>query len=100
MSCTYLIHLKLPNYEQTTKQSALQALRSKLNQGPELGDFVLGKDIIESEKYSVEAPSWKEKKRKPDWMKRVSRGRTSEGPNPTTPLKALSSHTQPHTHYD
>jgi len=39
-----------------------------LAQGPNFSEFITGDDI--KTKYSVEAPSWKEKKRKPEWMKR------------------------------
>ncbi|WIA37540.1 hypothetical protein OEZ86_014447 [Tetradesmus obliquus] len=41
-------------------------------QGPELGDFVTGKELTDV--YSLEAPGYKERKRKPDWMKRVIPG--------------------------
>ena len=44
------------------------ALRSQLMQGPDFNDFLTGADIKE---YSVEAPGWKERKRKPEWMKRA-----------------------------
>ena len=37
--------------------------------GPNFNDFLTGDDI--KAKYSVQAPSWTEKKRKPDWMKRT-----------------------------
>ncbi|GAX81300.1 hypothetical protein CEUSTIGMA_g8731.t1 [Chlamydomonas eustigma] len=50
-------------------QAAVQKLRGEMLQGPDFSDFLTGTEI--SEKYSVEAPSWTEKKRKPDWMKRV-----------------------------
>lgn len=59
-------------------QTALDSLRRKLEQGPDLGDFVLGKELANSEEYAVDAPSWKEKKRKPDWMKRVRVSRTKD----------------------
>eukprot|EP00775_Hariotina_reticulata_P013318 gene13318-13447_t len=35
-------------------------------QGPELGDFITSEEL-----YSLEAPGYKKRKRKPDWMKRV-----------------------------
>jgi lipoic acid synthetase len=41
-------------------------------QGPDLGDFVTGKELTDV--YSLEAPSYKDRKRKPDWMKRVIPG--------------------------
>ncbi|MEW5306420.1 MAG: hypothetical protein WDW36_008885 [Sanguina aurantia] len=47
---------------------ALDVLREKLTQGPDFSDFLTGQEL--AEKYSVEAPGWKEKKRKPEWMKR------------------------------
>ncbi|GBF93245.1 lipoic acid synthetase [Raphidocelis subcapitata] len=47
----------------------LDGLRKRLAQGPDLGDFITGADLADAQ-YSVEAPSWKERKRKPDWMKR------------------------------
>ncbi|KAI8464453.1 MAG: mitochondrial Lipoyl synthase [Monoraphidium minutum] len=47
---------------------ALSGLRQRLAAGPDLGDFITGKDLETA--YSVEAPNWKERKRKPDWMKR------------------------------
>ncbi|GIL54648.1 hypothetical protein Vafri_10378 [Volvox africanus] len=47
---------------------AVEALRRKLAQGPDFTDFLTGQEV--AEKYSVEAPSWTAKKRKPDWMKR------------------------------
>ncbi|EFJ40695.1 hypothetical protein VOLCADRAFT_99442, partial [Volvox carteri f. nagariensis] len=37
-------------------------------EGPDFSDFLTGREL--AEKYSVEAPSWTAKKRKPDWMKR------------------------------
>lgn len=51
---------------------ALAGLRKRLAQGPDLGDFITGKDLEAT--YSVEAPTWKERKRKPDWMKRTVPG--------------------------
>uniref|UniRef100_A0A7S3R1U1 Lipoyl synthase, mitochondrial n=2 Tax=Dunaliella tertiolecta TaxID=3047 RepID=A0A7S3R1U1_DUNTE len=44
----------------------LTSFRDKIAAGPNFMDFVQGKDLT----YSVEAPHWKERKRKPDWMKR------------------------------
>jgi hypothetical protein len=53
----------------------LDVLRKKLEKGPDLDDFILGRDLLPTDdKYAVDAPSWKEKKRKPDWMKRVIPG--------------------------
>ncbi|KAG2494458.1 hypothetical protein HYH03_007510 [Edaphochlamys debaryana] len=49
-------------------QQAVAALRSKLAEGPNFTDFLTGKEVVEQ--YSVEAPSWTARKRKPDWMKR------------------------------
>lgn len=37
---------------------------------PGLGEFVTGAGFSPDTVYSVEAPSWKEQKRKPDWLKR------------------------------
>ncbi|KAG2426158.1 hypothetical protein HXX76_013139 [Chlamydomonas incerta] len=47
---------------------AVDTLRRKLAQGPDFSDFLTGSEVVE--KYSVEAPSWTAKKRKPEWMKR------------------------------
>ncbi|PSC72214.1 Lipoyl mitochondrial [Micractinium conductrix] len=47
--------------------AAISGLRQKLAAGPELGDFIVGKDL---EGYSVPAPGLKEKVRKPEWLKR------------------------------
>lgn len=49
-------------------RGALSAFRQRLTQGPNFQDFLTGEDVASN--YSVEAHSWKEKKRKPDWMKR------------------------------
>ncbi|KXZ51622.1 hypothetical protein GPECTOR_12g586 [Gonium pectorale] len=48
---------------------AVEALRRKLAQGPDFSEFLTGREVVEQ--YSVEAPSWTAKKRKPDWMKRT-----------------------------
>ncbi|GFR49724.1 hypothetical protein Agub_g11880 [Astrephomene gubernaculifera] len=53
---------------QQAPAAAVEALRRKLAHGPDFSDFVTGQEVVE--KYSVEAPSWTAKKRKPDWMKR------------------------------
>ncbi|KAG2435979.1 hypothetical protein HYH02_011692 [Chlamydomonas schloesseri] len=47
---------------------AVETLRRKLAQGPDFSEFLTGSEVVE--KYSVEAPSWTAKKRKPEWMKR------------------------------
>lgn len=52
----------------TNVQDALSGLRKRLAQGPDLGEFITGTEL--STTYSVEAPTWKERKRKPEWMKR------------------------------
>eukprot|EP00798_Chlamydomonas_sp_ICE-L_P024785 gene24785-10427_t len=48
--------------------AAVDGLRQKLASGPNFDEFIMGGDL--KDKYSVEAHGWKEKKRKPDWMKR------------------------------
>lgn len=53
-------------------QPALEAFRKKLVQGPDFNEFITGQEVVA--KYSVEAHSWKEKKRKPEWMKRTLPG--------------------------
>lgn len=58
--------------QQSNVQDALNTLRKRMAQGPELGDFVTGKELTDV--YSLEAPGYKERKRKPDWMKRVIPG--------------------------
>lgn len=56
----------------TSVTPALAALRQRLaSEGPSLGEFVGGSSPLG---YSVEAVQPKEKKRKPDWMKRVIPG--------------------------
>lgn len=55
-------------YEAVASGAGVAALRSQLLQGPDFNDFLTGADLKE---YSVEAPGWKERKRKPDWMKRA-----------------------------
>eukprot|EP00877_Chromochloris_zofingiensis_P002464 jgi/Chrzof1/12218/Cz06g25210.t1 len=52
--------------------SALSALRNKLAQGPDFGAFITGQELTDT--YSIEAPGWKERKRKPEWMKRTIPG--------------------------
>lgn len=47
---------------------ALQGLKDKLAAGPDFGDFVSGQNLHEN--YSVEAPSYRERVRKPEWLKR------------------------------
>lgn len=37
---------------------------------PGLDDFIRGTAFDKDAVYSVEAPGWKEQKRKPDWLKR------------------------------
>eukprot|EP00884_Botryococcus_braunii_P021644 jgi/Botrbrau1/8163/Bobra.357_2s0009.1 len=48
--------------------AAVESLREKLLAGPNLHDFISGKDAQTT--YSVAAPSWKERVAKPDWLKR------------------------------
>lgn len=48
----------------------IAAIRQRLASGPSLGDFISG-DVEEAAVYSVPAPNWKEKARKPDWLKRT-----------------------------
>eukprot|EP00891_Asterochloris_glomerata_P002834 jgi/Astpho2/2834/Aster-00994 len=55
-----------------TSNAAVEALRQKLAEGPNLGEFAAGN--LEAGEYSVHAPSWKEKVRKPDWLKRIVPG--------------------------
>jgi len=54
----------------SARGSAVQKLRQRLASGPGLGEFVTGAGFSPDTVYSVEAPSWKEQKRKPDWLKR------------------------------
>eukprot|EP00879_Flechtneria_rotunda_P003647 GHRR01003884.1.p1 GENE.GHRR01003884.1~~GHRR01003884.1.p1 ORF type:complete len:393 (+),score=126.44 GHRR01003884.1:268-1446(+) len=54
--------------EQPNVQDALNALRRRMAQGPDFVDFVTGQELTDV--YSVEAPGYKERKRKPEWMKR------------------------------
>ncbi|KAL3142798.1 sphingosine N-acyltransferase subunit lip1 [Trebouxia sp. C0009 RCD-2024] len=49
------------------RTASVDALRQRLADGPGLFDFTSGP---QDASYSVPAPSWKEKKRKPDWLKR------------------------------
>ncbi|KAL6779475.1 LAS1 [Auxenochlorella protothecoides x Auxenochlorella symbiontica] len=48
-------------------QLAVEALRKRLAEGPDLDTFVQGPDLTG---YSVHAPAPKERARKPDWLKR------------------------------
>lgn len=67
-------------------KDALSTLRRKLEQGPDLGDFITGKELMEPEAYAIDAPSWKEKKRKPEWMKlKVPGAFLSLSPHTQTP---------------
>eukprot|EP00201_Polytomella_parva_P021199 CAMPEP_0175041980 /NCGR_PEP_ID=MMETSP0052_2-20121109/2265_1 /TAXON_ID=51329 ORGANISM="Polytomella parva, Strain SAG 63-3" /NCGR_SAMPLE_ID=MMETSP0052_2 /ASSEMBLY_ACC=CAM_ASM_000194 /LENGTH=408 /DNA_ID=CAMNT_0016304653 /DNA_START=82 /DNA_END=1308 /DNA_ORIENTATION=- len=53
----------------SVSSSAVAALRKRLSQGPDFSDFLTGEEVVA--KYSVEAPNWKAKKPKPEWMKRA-----------------------------
>ncbi|KAK9798956.1 hypothetical protein WJX73_009150 [Symbiochloris irregularis] len=52
--------------EAAAPAASVEALRQRLQEGPGFGDFVAGGEAD----YSVRAPNWKEKTRKPDWLKR------------------------------
>jgi len=49
----------------------LDALRDTLADGTSFDDFIMGDKIKDPSSYSVHAPTWKEKTRKPDWLKRT-----------------------------
>lgn len=53
--------------------AALQTRRAHAHHtshaGPDFGDFITGVDLAGAD-YAVEAPGWKERRRKPEWMKR------------------------------
>ncbi|DBA81943.1 hypothetical protein WJX77_006139 [Trebouxia sp. C0004] len=51
----------------TESTAAVDELRQRLASGPSFFDFASGSADTA---YSVPAPTWKEKKRKPDWLKR------------------------------
>ncbi|KAL0026426.1 hypothetical protein WJX79_009062 [Trebouxia sp. C0005] len=51
----------------TESTAAVDELRQRLASGPSFFDFTSGSADTA---YSVPAPTWKEKKRKPDWLKR------------------------------
>lgn len=51
--------------------AAVSALRDRLTNGPDLGDFIRGTDLSD---YSVYAPKPKERARKPEWLKRTIPG--------------------------
>lgn len=51
-------------------RAAVVSLKDRLSDGPDLGDFIRGNSLEGN--YSVAAPSWKERARKPDWMKRAN----------------------------
>ncbi|GMH39687.1 hypothetical protein BSKO_07585 [Bryopsis sp. KO-2023] len=55
----------------SSREEVLMGLRKKLADGPDFGDFLKVDDLqTVPGGYSVEPVHWKEKKRKPDWMKR------------------------------
>eukprot|EP00803_Ostreobium_quekettii_P001126 evm.model.scf_1186.5 EVM.evm.TU.scf_1186.5 scf_1186:31409-37022(+) len=54
-------------------ENSVQVLREKLKRGPDLGDFLSGEGSLPSG-YSVEPVHWRDRKRKPDWMKRIVPG--------------------------
>ncbi|KAK9828334.1 hypothetical protein WJX74_009413 [Apatococcus lobatus] len=55
----------------SASRGALQAMKDRLAAGPDFGEFVMGsKQEVGDMDYSVYAPNWKEKARKPDWLKR------------------------------
>ncbi|KAK9830524.1 hypothetical protein WJX72_012228 [[Myrmecia] bisecta] len=54
--------------------AAVEGLRQRLAAGPDLGEFILGGQLSDASDYSVRAPNWKEKTRKPDWLKRTVPG--------------------------
>lgn len=55
----------------SSREEVLMGLRKKLAEGPDFGDFLKVDDLqTVPGGYSVEPVHWKEKKRKPDWMKR------------------------------
>ncbi|CAG9460571.1 unnamed protein product [Pedinophyceae sp. YPF-701] len=49
---------------------ALSRLRAQLEGGPDLADFIRGTPVGTAGAYSTEAPGWKDRRRKPDWLKR------------------------------
>lgn len=54
----------------SASQPGLQSLKSRLADGPGLDAFTRGDEEAASSPYSVYAPGFKEKARKPDWLKR------------------------------
>lgn len=55
----------------SASRGALRALKDRLAAGPDFGEFVMGSKQEDGDMdYSVYAPNWKEKARKPDWLKR------------------------------
>eukprot|EP01026_Neomeris_dumetosa_P064865 TRINITY_DN6202_c0_g1_i2.p1 TRINITY_DN6202_c0_g1~~TRINITY_DN6202_c0_g1_i2.p1 ORF type:complete len:293 (-),score=32.80 TRINITY_DN6202_c0_g1_i2:22-861(-) len=59
--------LKVAEQGSSQVQTALEALRQKLQQGPDFGDFINGSELSG---YSVNVPKAKERVGKPEWMKR------------------------------
>ncbi|CAL5228974.1 g12207 [Coccomyxa viridis] len=59
-----------PSLQESPESASVETLRNRLAQGPALEDFLSASSSTLPGGYSVAAPYWKEKTRKPDWLKR------------------------------